>query len=86
MCVVPQYALLGQLLNSATAFFSAGSTCSPLNVADRLPPGLWIPPVTMVFCKVEMPGGLHLARYEMDRVNSEIIALMATVMRQVCVA
>ena len=61
----------------------AGSSFSPLGLADRLPAGLWIPPVTVVFCKVDGGGHSMISRREADEVHSEIVALMCSVMRQV---
>ena len=59
----------------------AGSSFSPLGLADRLPAGLWIPPVTVVFCKVDGGGHSMISRREADEVHSEIVALMCSVMR-----
>ena len=61
----------------------AGSSVSPLSLADRLPAGLWIPPVTVVFCKVEGGGHSMISRREADEVHAELVALMCSVLRQV---
>ena len=64
-------------------FVRAGSSFSPLGLADRLPAGLWIPPVTVVFCKVDGGGRTAPSRREADALHSELVALMCSVMRQV---
>ena len=64
-------------------FVRAGSSFSPLGLADRLPAGLWIPPVTVVFCKVDGGGRTAPSRREADALHSELVALMCSIIRQV---
>ena len=61
----------------------AGSSVSPLSLGDRLPAGLWIPPVTVVFCKVDGAGHSMISRQEAEEVHVEVVALMCSVLRQV---
>ena len=62
----------------------AGSSSYPLGLGDRLPAGLWIPPVTVVFCKVDGCGhSMISSRREADEVHAELVALMCSILRQV---
>ena len=61
----------------------AGSSSYPLGLGDRLPAGLWIPPVTVVFCKVDGGGHSMISRREAEEVHVEVVALMCSVIRQV---
>ncbi|GAX81930.1 hypothetical protein CEUSTIGMA_g9358.t1, partial [Chlamydomonas eustigma] len=69
----------------STGYFHApGSTVYPLGSTDKVPQGLWNPPVTHVFCKVEKTGGVGgLSKRDMDDLHAELVALMYSIMRQI---
>ena len=71
-------------MKSLPLSLAPGALHSPLFPSDKIPQGLWTPPVTIVFCAVE-EGRMFCNRHRKASlvVHQELLALMRTVLRQV---